>query len=164
MAIASIVLAKDHVDQGGGRITVWMDWEGGAPLWTRTSKCLMKVMRRTALSTYELVKYCYSGTPGQRVDVSGQLVPYSKPETTNLGEGTYLQMVTGYLPKLAPGVYWVQVSYLSGGIWTDLGDPCPIRIHPRTRPDNVYDLRKEFPNPPGQPGSLSMDQDPIIRG
>lgn len=72
----------------------------------------------------------------------------------------------GYLPKLAAAIYWIQVQVLDPGTlaWSDVGDPVPVRVLPRSRIRSIYDIRGSIPNPPYLPGQQDPGDEPMLEG
>lgn len=154
-------------DPGGSMILARVDWGGDTP-WALRTKCRLRVFRRSSLLVYSAVQDCFSGIPGQMEDYGGgSFGPVCYPEPTDQRNDLYLRVVKGFVPKLAPGVYWVGLQYYDTGTstWLSMGDPQPIRVHPRSRFQMIYSLRKRFPGPPYRMmGPKELKNDPLIVG
>ena len=145
-------------DQGGELLVV----ELSAAL-AIGEKVRLRVMKLTAVGVYAAVAEALNGLPGETETVNDAEVYLVPGFPTDPAEPKARRFVRAYTPRLAPGIYYVQVERKINGTWTLLCVATPgFRVLRRLRHQEIYDHRKLFPSPPFAPGPQHLNQEPMI--
>ena len=149
----SLLLQSDPLipDQGGVPLVVRLDtaFAVGALVRMRLGRAVVI----DGTGQIESFGECLSGQPGTALVAPDTglpcypLTPFPADRTDPL-RGRF---VRAYSPRLAPGVYWLGLWYSTdqGASWA-VGPQAigPFRVMLRTRDQEVYEIRANFPTPP----------------
>jgi hypothetical protein len=145
-------------DQGGETIKV----ELSAAL-NFGEKARLRIAKLTDVGVYAAVAEALNGQPGETEVVGDDEIYLVTPGPDDPAQPKVRRFLRAYTPRLAPGIYYVQVERKINGAWTLLCVATPaFRVLRRNRHQEVYDHRKLFPSPPFAPGPQNLNQEPMI--
>jgi hypothetical protein len=147
-------------DQGGETIKV----ELSAAL-NFGEKARLRVVKLVSVdpNVYEFVAEALNGQPGETEVVGDAEIYLMTPGPDDPAQPKVRRFLRAYTPRLAPGIYYVQVERKINGTWTLLCVATPgFRVLRRLRHQEIYDHRKLFPSPPFAPGPQHLNQEPMI--
>lgn len=162
----SIISPTDVADHGGDPLVTLVSGVGEYWVWPFQR---MVIVRLTALpSTYEEVAQVHNGQEDETADVEivgGFRIHRVAPTPLDAASPAYRRRLVGYMPRLAPGTYYVRVyGYDPATLhWYDRGVTTnALRVLARVHPDEVYRVRECWPSPPYYTGPRSMGDATMI--
>ena len=166
------------IDRLGGEAviikTTWLTTEQESESYFKPTDSFKMVVRKEVVATpgtyVDIGKggvplYCYSGTAGQGAilyhydpALSRVLAYTSVVSSARHINAPNFQFVKGYTPKLAAGIYHIQLQRLVTGSYTDFGDPVTMQCQEPSRFDAIYSLKQNFDEEPYMTGFQYIEQ------
>lgn len=116
--------------------------------------------------TYTYVGEALNGRPGEtELGDANETIYHLTPYPDTPTEPKIRRFLRAYAPRLAPGIYYLQVEVKAAGTYTwelyAVATP-GIRVLRRLKHQEVYAQRQLYPTPPFAVGPKHLNEDPIV--